>query len=197
MSYLEEEIKKSDKLVENLIDSKFGKKILFTGLSQSGKSSIIQTVFEGRNPDLSSELRATVGFIRKQIDYAGISLYIFDLGGQESYLEEAFGPLRESLFSNLAHLIFVVDSANFGEYQKAREYFLKAIRNLEEFSKKATVSIFAHKIDLIPDYNREERIGTIKTLFDINSLERVKLYSTSIFEESIFEAIEKTLESEI
>lgn len=193
MSYLEEEIKKTDKLVEELVDRKFGKKILFTGLSQSGKSSIIQTVFEGRSPDMTTELRATVGFIRKQIDYEGISLYVFDLGGQVSYIEEAFGPLRESIFSNLAHLIFVIDAANFGEYQQAREYFLRAIRNLDEFSSGANIGVFAHKIDLIPDYNREERVATIRTLFDIGSLEHVEIYSTSIYEESIFNAIEKTM----
>ena len=93
----------------------------------------------------------------------------------------------------MAHLIFVLDSANFGEYQQAREYFLRAIRNLEEFSRGANVSIFAHKIDLIPDYNREERIATIRTMFDINSLEHVELFSTSIYEDSIFKAIEETI----
>ena len=193
MSYLEDEIKNTDKLVEDLMDSKLGKKILFTGLSQSGKSSIIQVVFEGRSPDITSDLKATVGFTRKQIDYAGISLYVFDLGGQIPYLEEAFGPLRESIFSNLAILIFVLDIANFGEYPQAREYLYKSLRNIEEYSSGAKISVFAHKMDLIPDNEKEERIETIMSLFDINSLENVELHPTSIYEKSIFEAIEKIL----
>lgn len=193
MSYLEDDIKQTDRLVEDLIDSKFGKKILFIGLSQSGKSSIIQTVFEGRNPEMTADLRATVGFIRKQINYEGINLYVFDLGGQEAYLEEVFGKLKESIFSNTANLIFVLDAANFGEYQQARPYFFKALRNIEELSKGAKISVFAHKMDLIPEHNKEERIALIKNLFDVNSLENVELYSTSIFEDSIFKAVEKSI----
>ena len=193
MSYLEDDIKKTDKLVEELIESKLGRKILFTGLSQSGKSSIIQTVFEGRNPEMTSDMQATIGFIRKQIDYEGISLYIFDLGGQIPYLEEAFGTLKESIFSNLSTLIFVIDAANFGEYQQARTYFLRALKNVDEFCKEAKIRLLAHKMDLIPDDEKDERLQTLSSIFDIDNLENIEIYPTSIFEKSIFEAIEKIL----
>ena len=190
MSYLEEEIKESDRLVEELVDNKFGKKILFTGLSQSGKSSIIQTVFEGRTPESTTDMKATVGFTRKQIDYRGIMLFVFDLGGQISYLEDAFNLLKQSMFSNLEILVFVIDSANFGEYDKARQYFFRALRNIEEFCKGAKIVIFAHKMDLLSNDEREERKNMITNIFGLNNLENVELYQTSIYEETIFDAIE-------
>jgi GTPase SAR1 family protein len=194
MSYLEDEIKKTDKLFEDLVDNKVGKKILFTGLSQSGKSSIIQTVFEGRNPETTIDLKATVGFTRKQVDYTGISLFIFDLGGQISYLEDAFNLLKESMFSNLEYLLFVVDIANFGEFDQAKLYFFKALRNVEEFGKGAKIAVLAHKMDLIPDEEKEERINTLSMLFGLNNLENVEIYQTSIYDSSIYEAIEAILQ---
>ena len=191
MSYLEDSMKKVDKPVEE--KGKSEKKILFTGMSQSGKSSIIQSVFEGRTPESTSEIQATIGFLRQRIDYSGISLYVIDLGGQTTYLEESFSLLRESMFSSLEILLFVVDAANTEEFETAKHYFRRSLRNIEEFSKGAKVVVLAHKMDLISENDKEETINTISSLFDINNLENVEIYPTSIYEKSIFEAIDDIL----
>ena len=191
MSYLEDSLKKVDKPVEE--ESKSEKKILFTGMSQSGKSSIIQSVFEGRKPETTSEIPATVGFLRQRIDYSGISLYVVDLGGQTTYLEESFSLLRESMFSSLEILLFVVDAANSKDFETAKQYFHRSLRNVEEYSKGAKIVVLAHKMDLISEAEKEEIIDTISSLFDVNSLENVEIYPTSIYEKSIFEAIDKIL----
>lgn len=191
MSYLEDSLKKEDKPVEE--KSKSEKKILFTGMSQSGKSSIIQSVFEGRNPESSSEIQATIGFLRQRIDYSGISLYVIDLGGQTTYLEESFSLLRESMFSNLEILLFVVDAADSEEFETAKHYFRRSLRNIEEFSKEAKVVVLAHKMDLISENDKEEIINTISNLFDVSNWENVEIYPTSIYEKSIFEAIDDIL----
>lgn len=48
-------------------------------------------------------------------------------------------------------------------------------------------------MDLISKNKKEETINAISSLFDISSLENVEIYPTSIYEKSIFEAIDDIL----
>jgi Ras-related GTP-binding protein A/B len=191
MSYLEDSMKKDEKPED--FTSKSEKKILFTGMSQVGKSSIIQSVFEGRNPEETKNIPATIGFVRQRIDYSGISLYVVDLGGQTTYLEESFSLLRETMFSNLAILLFVVDAAIPDDFETAKMYFQRSLRNVEEYSKEAKIVVLAHKMDLIAEGEKESIVNTISNVFEIDDLENVEIYPTSIYEQSIFEAIERIL----
>jgi len=188
MSYLEKEVKEEDVLVK-AIDEEFGHKILFLGLAQTGKSSIIRVVFEGMNPQETNTIQPTIRFTRKVLDFSGLTLNVYDVGGQISYLEEAYVALRESIFSQVKVLFFIIDSANFGEYELAKNYFLRAMKNIEDHSKTAKVIILAHKIDLIPEEKREETVQTLKEFFYIDKLKDIILKGSSIFDESIFEVI--------
>ena len=68
------------------------------------------------------------------------------------------------------------------------------MKNIEDYSKNATVVILAHKIDLIPEEKREETIETLTDFFYIDKLEGILLKGSSIFDESIFEVIKLGLE---
>ena len=190
MSYLQKEVP-DDKI---LIKEDFGLKILFLGLAQTGKSSIIKVVFENMEPEKTSSLPATVGLKREFLDFSGYSLNVYDVGGQITYLEEAFLDLRESIFSYLKVLFFVVDSSKLLDLTTAKKYFERAYSNVQEYSKDAKISVLAHKMDLIPQEGRVKAIELISEFFDVRKYENVDLFETSIYEQSIFEALKKALD---
>lgn len=170
-----------------------GNKVLFTGLSQSGKTSIIQVVFEGIEPEATKDLPPTVRYTRQHKKLKGFSYYVVDVGGQIPYLEEIFDILEETIFTNLNFLFYVVDAENFEVYYQAREYFALALKSVEKVCMGATVTVLVHKMDLIPEEEREEKIKRISEIFLLDTLESVKIYGTSIYEDSIFEVTEKIL----
>jgi Ras-related GTP-binding protein A/B len=193
MSYLEKEMQQEDFVAKELDKGDFGHKLLFIGLAQTGKSSIIKVVFEGVKPEDTSEILATVRYKRKLIDFSGYSLNVYDVGGQITYLEEAFVALRESIFSHLKTLFFVVDSSKVNELEEAKNYLKRALSNTKEYSRDAQITVLAHKMDLIPEEKRESTFQKIIDYFEIDTYDNVNAFSTSIFEESIFKAIEETL----
>ena len=193
MSYLEKAIQEEEFVAKELDKGDYGHKLLFIGLAQTGKSSIIKVVFEGIKPDETSKILATVSYQRKLLDFSGYSLNVYDVGGQITYLEEAFVVLRESIFSHLKTLFFVIDSAKIDELEAAKNYFVRALRNVEEYSKGAQIIVLAHKMDLIPDEKREFTFHKISEYFEIDKYDNVRAFATSIFDESIFNAIEKSI----
>ena len=194
MSYLQKQMEEEDFLIKEADKGDFGLKFLFLGLAQTGKSSIIKVVFENTEPDKTSDLTATVGTKRQIIDFSGYNLNVYDVGGQITYLEEAFVVLRESIFSQLKALFFVIDSTKMDEIETANLFFRRARRNAEEYSPYARIFVLAHKIDLIEEEKRENLQEEIKEKLQLDKYEKVVLLQTSIFEESIFKAMEKALD---
>ena len=193
MSYLEEEIDDADKVVKGSEDGTFGLKLLFLGLAQTGKSSIIQVIFEDRPPESTKDLQATVGYRRKILEFSNLSLNVYDVGGQITYLEEAFIDLRESIFSHIRTLFFVVDASKMEDFDMAKNYFNRAIRNLSEYSPDAKLIVLSHKIDLVPKEDQSKIVDAISKMFEIETYPNVDIHPTSIFEPSLFNVIEKSL----
>ncbi len=193
MSYLENEIADDNVLIKDLDKREFGSKLLFLGLAQTGKTSIIQVVFENKSPETTSEIPATVGISRKLVDFSDISLNIYDVGGQITYLEEAFVDLRESIFSRIKALFFVVDTSRQEDFETAKMYFRRAIGNLNEYSPEGKIFVLAHKMDLIPAEEREKAISSITEIFELEDYSEVEIHETSIYEETLMDAVEKAL----
>lgn len=197
MSYLEEEVVEEKDLINEVETSKTGSKVLFIGLSQSGKTSIIQVVFEGREPEQTEQLQATVRFSRRKVEFSDMTIFIFDVGGQTPYLEEIFETQKTNVFSNVKVLFYVVDSANFGTFHTSQSYFMRTIRTIHELNKDTKICILAHKMDLIPDAERNSTIQSISEIFSLDKLEGVKIFQTSIYEDSILNVMENVLQSNL
>ena len=193
MSYLEEEINKEDKLLKATENGDFGLKLLFLGLAQTGKSSIIRVVFENEPPEMTKKIQATLGVRRKLLEFSNLSLNVYDVGGQITYLEEAFVDLRESIFSHIKTLFFVVDASKYHDFQMAKRYFDRAIKNLSEYSPEAKLYVLAHKSDLIPKEERSKAVEVITELFELNLYPNVKINETSIFEPTLYNAVEEAI----
>jgi GTPase SAR1 family protein len=168
-------------------------KLLFTGLSQVGKSSIIQVVFEGVLPEETKDMLATVRFSRKKLDFSGLSVSIFDLGGQLNYLQETYSTLRESVFSNTKAVFFVVDTSNIDQLNDAKEFLRRTAVNIGDYSKGAKICVLAHKTDLLDEGNKEQIISTISDFLELERYENIEYVSTTIFDDSIFNAVEKAI----
>ncbi len=193
MSYLSDTIENEENLKENIEKRTRGKKILFLGLSQSGKTSIVKTVFEKRPPEGTVDLDATVRFDRALYNYKDHQIYTFDVGGQISFLEEAIEIQKEHIFSDVFALIFVVDITNVGTYTSSRQYLLRTIRNVYELSDNPKIVLLAHKQDLIEEKYREEALRVFQTYFDLEKLESVQLKTTSIYDNSLPEVFNEIL----
>ncbi|NPD89992.1 MAG: hypothetical protein HGN29_14865 [Asgard group archaeon] len=192
MSFLKEKLEKEkSSIIESEDELRY--KLLFTGLSQVGKSSIIQVVFEGVMPEETSNFLATVRFNRKRIDFSGLSLSVFDLGGQLNYLQETYSTLKESIFSNTKAVFFIVDTVNTDQLSSAREFFRRTVENVNEYSKGAKICVLAHKIDLVKEKVREKVVSTIKDFLELEKYDNIEYITTSIFDDSIFDAVNQVI----
>ena len=193
MSYLRKEVESEASIEEDIKKHGGSKKVLFVGLAQTGKTSIIHVVFSGWKPGDTNDIPATINFTRQIKRYSNLNVFIFDIGGQADFMDRAFGPSKETTFSDTDYLFFVVDAANPWENKKAREYFLWAIRNVREFNKNTKIQILVHKMDLIPDESKEIIIDQVAEIFNLEEFHDVELSGTSIYDSSIFEIMEKIL----
>ena len=104
-------------------------KIVVLGLSQSGKTSIRQVVFEGFAPEATSMNPATVRINRKLFNLAGSAINLFDVGGQSNYLNEVFDQYKERTFSDAKAFIFVIDISDASNIMRSKYYFDLSLEN--------------------------------------------------------------------
>ena len=94
-------------------------------------------------------LKPTKGVSRENFIFRGImELSIWDLGGQELYMERYFSEKqRELVFSEVSAAVFMVDSA--AEEPKLKDTFDRFLKYLYEFSPEVgNVYVLLNKIDL-------------------------------------------------
>ncbi|MHA1416454.1 MAG: ADP-ribosylation factor-like protein [Candidatus Heimdallarchaeaceae archaeon] len=172
-------------------DRSLQSKIVILGLSQSGKTSIRQVVFEGFAPQATSLNPATVRINRKLFNFAGSSINLVDVGGQSSYLNELFEKYTERTFSDLKALIYVVDVSDASNIMRSKYYFDLTLDNLKKIGSSARIYVFAHKMDVVPVDKRAAITRSIKDIFELSKYPNSEIYETSIFEENIWDAMQR------
>jgi len=185
MSYL-----KKDDLKEK--ESK-NEKILFLGLTQTGKTSIMKTFFEGMKTDETKSLEATIKYDRKFYRFDDQELEIYDVGGQISYLEEIIEKSKEMIFSDVKVLIYVIDLPNLDTYQLSRQYLIRILKYVNLYSQDPKIYLFTHKMDLISENFREEALKIFKKYFKTVELDKIKIFQTSIYENTSRNAMKEIL----
>ncbi len=168
-------------------------KIVVLGLSQSGKTSIRQVVFEGFAPEATSMNPATVRINRKLFNLAGSAINLFDVGGQSNYLNEVFEQYQERTFSDAKAFIFVVDVSDASNIMRSKYYFDLTMENAVKLAEGSKIFVFAHKMDVVAPNKREPVLQSIKDIFEINDYPNAELVGTSIFEETIWDAMQQVL----
>ena len=117
--------------------SKRDARILMIGLDAAGKTSIL---YQLKMAELVKTI-PTIGFNVEMLDYKGLKLTIWDVGGQDK-----IRILWKHYYQNTDGIIFVVDSNDKERLEKVRETL--ALCLIEEELKDAALLIFANKQDL-------------------------------------------------
>ena len=163
------------------------KKIVLMGLSNAGKTCIYERVFEGKKPWELMRSTATKGIDYKNYEVGSLTKpMIWDLGGQQQYLDEYHGPLRKSIFQKAAVLLYIIDAADSDRFENARLEFEWSVNQILKYNQNPVINVFFHKIDLIHD--KDALISYLKNFLSQNISYKINYYSTSVFDESLFTA---------
>ena len=124
-------------------------KVLLFGPGGAGKTSLMRTTCLGYNFMKVLNLKPTKGVSRENFIFRGImELSIWDLGGQQLYMDRYFSEKqRELVFSEVMTAVFMVDSA--ADEPKLKEIFDNFMKYIFEFSPGIDiVYVLLNKIDL-------------------------------------------------
>ena len=163
------------------------KKIVLMGLSNAGKTCIYERVFEGKKPWELMRSTATKGIDYKSYEVSNLTKpMIWDLGGQQQYLDEYHGPLKQRIFQKASVLLYIIDASDMDRLESARVEFEWSVNQMLSSNKSPLINVFLHKIDLIHD--KDVLIPYLKNFLSQNISYNVNYYATSVFDESLFTA---------
>ena len=171
------------------MSSKHKNKIIILGLAEAGKSTIVKSFTEGHKSSQEGTYSATINYERKKYSFLGKELTVFDLGGQQSFIDRFTGSLAEFIFSEVKSFVFIIDVSKFEEISRAKYYLDLSVKNLIKYSPNASRYIFIHKIDLIKkEFVQEIEKRYKEFLMDGISID-FKVYSTSVYQDSVYIAL--------
>jgi len=163
------------------------KKIILIGLSNAGKTCIYERVFEGKKPWELLHSAATKGIVYREYEVGSITKpMIWDLGGQQQYLDEYHSVLRDNIFRSASILLYVIDVTDTDRFENAREELEWSVNQIISFNSRAVINVFFHKIDLVHD--RVAVVAYLKKFLSQNLSHKILFHSTSIFGQSLFSA---------
>jgi len=142
-------------------------KVLLFGPAGAGKTSLLRTTCLGYNFMKVLNLKPTKGVSRENFIFRGImELSIWDLGGQQLYMDRYFSEKqRELVFSEVMTAVFMVDSA--ANEPKLKDIFNNFMKYIFEFSPGVDmVYVLLNKIDLQESKEDEIYELLIKDLTD-------------------------------
>ncbi|MHA1266998.1 MAG: ADP-ribosylation factor-like protein [Candidatus Helarchaeota archaeon] len=157
-------------------------KVIFVGLDNSGKTSILYTL-EGKFTKIAS-IRPTIRFTRTNFTILGLPIKIWDMGGQEQYRSEYLDQYQ--FFEGTDLLFYVIDIQDTNRFTDSVEYFLNILEVFERLNplQYPPIIIFLHKADPymvdLPDI--QQKIRTLKSLFsDLAKSVDLTFFETSIY----------------
>ncbi|KAJ3016063.1 hypothetical protein HKX48_004241 [Thoreauomyces humboldtii] len=165
------------------------KKVLLMGKSGSGKTSMRSIIFANYIARDTRRLGATIDVEHSNVRFLGnLVLNLWDCGGQEVFMENYIAAQRDHIFRNVEVLIYVFDVES-REYEKDMHYYQSCLEAIMTNSKDARIFCLIHKMDLVPEDQRdavfEEREADLKR----RSLPlNITAFGTSIWDETLYKA---------
>ncbi|MHA1309891.1 MAG: ADP-ribosylation factor-like protein [Candidatus Helarchaeota archaeon] len=155
-------------------------KILYAGLGNAGKTSIILSLEQEYSK--LSKISPTLGIERSSIDLIGTETILWDLGGQEKFREKYIRDERSFLDTDL--LFYIVDIKDESLYDVSLKYYKEILNILKEYNETPEIIICIHKFDpeILDNKDFMEKFEKLKKLFLENSIGKVKVFKTSIYD---------------
>ncbi len=158
------------------------KKILFCGIDNAGKTSILHVL--KKNYSFLNKLKPTKGIERSKSKILELEFVLWDLGGQKQYLSQYFDR-KEFIFSDLSLLYFIIDIQDEMRFDSVLEYLENIITVFRETNQNPSIIVFFHKID--PDIKHTTNVKLFtkdlhKKVTKIAPDFNIAFFNTSIFE---------------
>jgi len=160
------------------------RKIIFIGLDNAGKTSIILTLL--REISKFAVISPTRHAKRRKLEFLGMKISEWDLGGHERYRKQ-YLENAELYFRGTNILIYVIDVQDYDRIVESYIYLNQIIGKLNELNLNPVIYIFFHKND--PDMSDSNQIkinDTVSYLKEkiegIQNSNKFKFYNTTIFD---------------
>eukprot|EP01118_Nematostelium_gracile_P002183 TRINITY_DN12413_c0_g1_i1.p1 TRINITY_DN12413_c0_g1~~TRINITY_DN12413_c0_g1_i1.p1 ORF type:complete len:311 (-),score=73.01 TRINITY_DN12413_c0_g1_i1:16-948(-) len=165
------------------------KKVLLMGKSGSGKTSMRSIIFANYIARDTMRLGATIDVEHSHVRFLGnLVLNLWDCGGQETFMENYMSSQRDHIFSNVEVLIYIFDIES-RDLKKDLDYYRSCVEAIQQNSKDAKIFCLIHKMDLVPEDQREQVFRTReKELLAISSPMNLTCFRTSIWDETLYKA---------
>lgn len=159
------------------------------GKSGSGKTSMRSIIFANYIARDTRRLGPTMDIEHSHVRFLGnLVLNLWDCGGQEAFMESYFTSQRDNVFRNVEVLIYVFDVES-RELESDMHYYQSCLEALLQNSPKAKVFCLIHKMDLIPEEQRDmiydKRQGELKKYSEPLDC---TCFRTSIWDETLYKA---------
>lgn len=178
-------------------DNPQGIKVLFTGLDNAGKSSIIAALMKENSA--FPVLKPTRGIKNRDFEFLGMQIAEWDLGGQKVYRRAYLNKDPEKIFGKTEILLSVIDIQDKKRVSEALDYLKDIYDIMMSLNINPSIYIFFHKYDPVSLIGSQAELNNhslelrekIKNLLNYPKLE---FYRTSIFDiQTIIIAISKIL----
>lgn len=165
------------------------RKVLLMGRSESGKTSMRSIIFANYIARDTMRLGVTIDVEHSHVRFLGnLVLNLWDCGGQEGFLESYLTTQRDHIFRNVEVLIYVFDIES-REHQKDMKNYKSCIEAISQNSKDAKVFCLVHKMDLVPEDQRDTLFKQKELEIKQNSLPlKPTCFRTSIWDETLYKA---------
>ncbi|KAI9306015.1 Gtr1/RagA G protein conserved region-domain-containing protein [Cunninghamella echinulata] len=165
------------------------KKVLLMGKSGSGKTSMRSIIFSNYIARDTRRLGATIDVEHSNVKFLGnLVLNLWDCGGQEAFMENYFASQRDRIFKNVEVLIYVFDVES-RDWEKDLHYYQSCLDAILANSKEARIFCLIHKMDLVPEHQRNEIFnGRLQELRKRSEPLHIEGYCTSIWDETLYAA---------
>lgn len=113
---------------------------------------------------------------------------MWDCGGQDAFMETYLESQRDHIFRNVEVLIYVFDIES-PEMKKDLAYYHDCLQAIMQNSKNSKIFCLLHKMDLIPEDQREKAYRKKEAeLKKLSAPMKVTCFKTSIWDETLFKA---------
>ena len=180
---LEDEAKKKEIAAQTAV-AEGGDKIVFTGLDNSGKTSIILAL--QKKYAKIAVLQPTRQTERTMFTYLGKQITRWDLGGQQRY-RIAYLQNPAKYFEKTSACIFILDIQDAERVNEALTWFKGVLDGFQQLNITPPIYVFLHKADpewmQIVDDLQESYLSPIKRKFQelVGNKHKISFSTTSIF----------------